>query len=131
MEDETLKNLMEELGLPEYCFMALTSNDIVFCSTSSGIKPLSVFLKPIVDEALSIHGENYIVYHVISSNLFGCNIVDCLLYPKDASNAAELLKQAEKGYVLSYCKNYNKLSFSETTDIYVKFIPKINSLKRY
>lgn len=130
MYDSVSINYLRALEVPLPVAQEFASNHSAICSTPFGICEMP----PDVVEKFNLikeeYGNSYEIYHVIISVMYGCEIVDYLLYPFDPDENAYLLADTKRGYVLSYCWNKSIPEFSSAGDIKVKYNPETKSIIR-
>lgn len=128
-KEKTMRYLLA-LGLPTQAIHEYVSHGNVTCSTSRGIVAPAPDVQQIMEQLQVSFGDEYEIYHVVVSEMYGCVLYNYLLRPLAVEEDDYIFEGIKEGCVLSYCWNTAIPEYSEVGDIYVWFNQRTKSLTR-
>ena len=130
MNKEKTMRYLVALGLPMQTIHEYVAHGNVTCSTSRGIVAPAPDVQQIMEQLQVSFGDEYEIYHVVVSEMFGCVLYNYLLRPANEDEDNYIFDGLKEGCVLSYCWNTAIPEYSEVGDIYVWFNQRTKSLTR-
>lgn len=130
MNKEKTMRYLVALGLPTQTIHEYVSQGNVTCSTSRGIVAPAPDVQQIMEQLQVSFGDEYEIYHVVVSEMFGCVLYNYLLRPVNEEEDNYIFGGVKEGCVLSYSWNTAIPEYSEAGNIYVWYNQRTKSLTR-
>ena len=124
------KKYLSVLGLPEPTIEDYILNGKVTISTTSKIDTITSNVQQTMEQVKKCIGDNYEIYHVVISEMFGCMVYNYLLCPVNDDEYDSIFDGIKEGYALCYSWNTDIPEYSEAGSIYVQFNKETQSLIR-